>query len=219
MFQRQIQASLWQYLQEFPAVAILGPRQAGKTTLALQVAAQPVESVNGLPPFYLDLETPADVVQLGDPSAFFARHANRLVILDEVQRVPGLFAVLRGVIDQRRRAGARTGQFLLLGSASIDLIAQSSETLAGRLAYVELGPLLVSELPADEAHAPGALWLLAATRPACAGASSSSPPIWSATSLCSARAFLRKPCASCGPCWRMSNRRCSMLRVLQAPWA
>jgi uncharacterized protein len=159
MFQRQIQASLWQYLQEFPAVAILGPRQAGKTTLALQVAAQPVESVNGLPPFYLDLETPADVVQLGDPSAFFARHANRLVILDEVQRVPGLFAVLRGVIDQRRRAGARTGQFLLLGSASIDLIAQSSETLAGRLAYVELGPLLVSELPADEAHAPGALWL------------------------------------------------------------
>ena len=90
---------------------------------------------------------------------FFAANASRLVVLDEVQRAPGLFAVLRGVIDQRRRAGARTGQFLLLGSASIELLAQSSETLAGRLAYLELAPLVVTELPDAQASAPGSLWL------------------------------------------------------------
>ena len=105
------------------------------------------------------LETPADVAQLSDPSAFFARHADRLVILDEVQRMPGMFATLRGVIDQRRRSGRRNAQFLLLGSASIDLLSQSSESLAGRLAYVELAPFVVTELPAGEAATPGALWL------------------------------------------------------------
>jgi predicted AAA+ superfamily ATPase len=91
------------------------------------------------------------LAQLSDPNAYFAAHADRLVILDEVQRMPGLFAVLRGVIDQRRRAGAASGQFLLLGSASIDLLAQSSESLAGRLAYVELVPFVLTELPADPA--------------------------------------------------------------------
>ncbi len=159
MFERQVNQVLQQYLQEFPAVAILGPRQAGKTTLAHQIAESlPVTAV-GQPSLYLDLEAPADIAQLGDPSAFFAAHADRLVVLDEVQRMPGLFAVLRGVIDQRRRVGARSAQFLLLGSASMDLLAQSSESLAGRLAYVELGPFVVTELPAGQAAAPGALWL------------------------------------------------------------
>ncbi len=159
MFERQVNQVLQQYLQEFPAVAILGPRQAGKTTLAHQIAESlPVTAV-GQPALYLDLEAPADIAQLGDPSAFFAAHADRLVVLDEVQRMPGLFAVLRGVIDQRRRAGARSAQFLLLSSASMDLLAQSSESLAGRLAYVELGPFAVTELPAGQAAAPGALWL------------------------------------------------------------
>lgn len=159
MFKRQIDQTLRQYLQEFSAVAILGPRQAGKTTLAHQIAESPSVIAGGPPALYLDLETPTDIAQLSDPSAFFAAHADRLVVLDEVQRMPGLFAVLRGVIDQRRRAGARAAQFLLLGSASMDLLAQSSESLAGRLAYVELAPFVVTELPAPEAAAPGALWL------------------------------------------------------------
>lgn len=148
MYQRQILTELLLYLQEFPAVAILGPRQVGKTTLAHQLAQRcPVEK----PALYLDLESPPDLAQLGDPNAFFAAQADRLVILDEVQRLPGLFAVLRGVIDQRRRAGAVNSQFLLLGSASIDLLAQSSESLAGRLAYVEMVPFVLTELPADPA--------------------------------------------------------------------
>ena len=159
MFERQITQVLQQHLQEFPAVAILGPRQAGKTTLAHQIAESPAATSGRQPALYLDLEAPVDIAQLDDPSAFFAAHADRLVVLDEVQRMPGLFAVLRGVIDQRRRAGARNAQFLLLGSASIDLLAQSSESLAGRLAYVELGPFVVTELPADQAAVPGALWL------------------------------------------------------------
>ncbi|MES2688043.1 MAG: ATP-binding protein [Pseudomonadota bacterium] len=159
MFTRQVDQTLRQYLQEFSAVAILGPRQAGKTTLAHQIAASPAVIAGGPPALYLDLETPADIAQLSDPSAFFAAHADRLVVLDEVQRLPGLFAVLRGVIDQRRRAGVRSAQFLLLGSASMDLLAQSSESLAGRLAYVELAPFVVTELPAPEAAVPGALWL------------------------------------------------------------
>jgi uncharacterized protein len=147
-------------LQEFPAVAILGPRQVGKTTLAHHSAAhrraaQPGQSSA----IYLDLELPTDLAQLSDPVAFFAAHAGRLVILDEIQRMPGLFAVLRGVIDQRRRSNARVGQFLLLGSASIELLAQSSETLAGRLAYMDLAPLVVTELTAAQAALPGALWL------------------------------------------------------------
>lgn len=163
---RQAHLELSHLMQEFPAVAILGPRQVGKTTLAHQVAAQhqslktaPVIDPVQTAPLYLDLELPTDLAQLSDPVAFFAAHSNRLVILDEIQRMPGLFAVLRGVIDQRRRAGARTGQFLLLGSASIELLAQSSETLAGRLAYIDLAPFVVTELPQEEAAAPGALWL------------------------------------------------------------
>lgn len=173
MFNRQTFAELDDLLQEFPAVAILGPRQVGKTTLAHQLARtmaeraeradQPERPLGTSPaqaaPLYLDLEIPDDMAQLGDPVAFFAAHANQLVILDEVQRMPGLFAVLRGVIDQRRRAGARSGQFLLLGSASIELLAQSSESLAGRLAYFELSPFVVTELPEAQAAAPGPLWL------------------------------------------------------------
>ena len=148
MYQRQILEELSLYLQEFPAVAILGPRQVGKTTLAHQLSAQQSAAQGAL---YLDLESPPDLAQLSDPNAYFAAHADRLVILDEVQRMPGLFAVLRGVIDQRRRAGVASGQFLLLGSASIELLAQSSESLAGRLAYVELVPFVLTELPADPA--------------------------------------------------------------------
>lgn len=155
-FHRQTTEALRQHLQEFPAVAILGPRQVGKTTLALDLVQRQMPHAAAL---YLDLESPADLARLSDPEAFFAANADRLLVLDEVQRVPGLFMVLRGCIDRQRRAGAPPGRFLLLGSASIDLLAQSAESLAGRLACVELAPFAVTELPADEAALPGALWL------------------------------------------------------------
>ena len=140
MYQRQFQQKLHQLLQQFPAVGLLGPRQAGKTTLAF---AQKNLYPNAL---YLDLELPSAQRQLEDPEAFLMAHAQQLVILDEVQRMPELFNVLRGVIDQRRRMGQASGQFLLLGSASGVLLQQSSESLAGRVAYVELPPLQASEI-------------------------------------------------------------------------
>jgi predicted AAA+ superfamily ATPase len=138
---RWIEQPLLEQLDRFPAVALLGPRQVGKTTLARQIA----QSRQGL---VLDLESPADRAKLQEPELFLSRHTNQLLILDEVQRLPGLFEVLRGVIDAHRLAGRRSGQFLLLGSASVELIRQSSESLAGRICYLELGGFSVLELGA-----------------------------------------------------------------------
>jgi predicted AAA+ superfamily ATPase len=140
MYQRQSQQKLTQLLQQFPAVGLLGPRQVGKTTLAF---AQKTLDPNAL---YLDLELPSAQRQLDDPEAFLMAHAHQLVIMDEVQRMPELFGILRGVIDQRRRLGQASGQFLLLGSATGVLLQQSSESLAGRVAYVELPALQASEI-------------------------------------------------------------------------
>lgn len=128
-------------LSEFPAVAILGPRQVGKTTLATVIAAER-ESI------YLDLDRPADLAKLSDPELYLDQYKDRLVVADEVQRLPGLFQTLRGLIDEGRRKGRKAGRYLLLGSASIDLLKQSSESLAGRIAYVELHPLDLLEIPA-----------------------------------------------------------------------
>lgn len=140
MYQRKSQQKLTQLLQQFPAVGLLGPRQVGKTTLAF---AQKTLDPNAL---YLDLELPSAQRQLDDPEAFLMAHAHQLVIMDEVQRMPELFGILRGVIDQRRRMGQASGQFLLLGSATGVLLQQSSESLAGRVAYVELPALQASEI-------------------------------------------------------------------------
>lgn len=140
MLSRQSQQKLSQYLQQFPAVGLLGPRQVGKTTLAF---AQKKLYPDAL---YLDLELPSAQRQLDDPEAFLMAHAQQLVILDEVQRMPELFGVLRGVIDQRRRMGQACGQFLLLGSATGVLMQQSSESLAGRVAHVALPPLQACEI-------------------------------------------------------------------------
>lgn len=145
---RRIQPRLHDLLAEYPAVALLGPRQAGKTTLALEIADR-VDSV------YLDLESAADRARLSDPELYLADHEDRLVILDEVHRLPGLFQSLRGLIDRGRRRGRRAGRFLLLGSASIDLLRQSGETLAGRIAYLELGPFDALEVGAGDIDA---LW-------------------------------------------------------------
>jgi uncharacterized protein len=125
-----------------PAVALLGARQVGKTTLALDLASS---WPNGA--LYLDLERPADRVRLDDADAFL-RSQHGLVVLDEVHRAPELFAVLRGVIDQRRRAGSRTGQFLLLGSGGPHLVGAATESLAGRVAYIDLEPIDIGEAAA-----------------------------------------------------------------------
>ena len=141
MIYRLAEARISDLLTRFPAVAVLGPRQVGKTTLARRI----VEEL-GAAAVYLDLELPSHRAKLSDPELYFSSQEDRLVVLDEIQRMPGLFEVLRGVIDERRRQGRRHRQFLLLGSASIDLLQQSSETLAGRIAYSELTPLLAEEV-------------------------------------------------------------------------
>jgi len=155
MYLRQPQPKLLRLLQQFPAVVLLGPRQAGKTTLAF---AQKALYPNAL---YLDLELPSAQRQLDDPEAFLMAHAQQLVILDEVQRMPELFGILRGVIDQRRRMNQPSGQFLLLGSATGVLLQQSSESLAGRVAYVELPALQASEIFSSKASVAdlNALWM------------------------------------------------------------
>ena len=128
-----------------PAVALLGARQVGKTTLARAVARDR-DSV------YLDLEMPGDQLKLRDPESFLRLHGDKLIVLDEIQRSPDLFNVLRGVIDANRRAGRWSGQFLILGSASMDLLRQSSESLAGRIGYIEMGGLNVLESGTDRAR-------------------------------------------------------------------
>jgi predicted AAA+ superfamily ATPase len=143
MFERKIMASLREDLASTPAVALLGPRQAGKTTVAHKLAQQ---SDN----VYLDLESELDRAKLASPELYLAERLDRLVVLDEVHRVPGLFPVLRGLIDRARRSGRRSGLYLLLGSASLDLLQQAGESLAGRIAYRELTPFNVQELPEAE---------------------------------------------------------------------
>ena len=102
-------------LSQNPVVAILGSRQIGKTTLVLEVA-------KGWPSIYLDLENPADFQKLSDPEHYLEIHADKLVILDEIQRYPDFFMSLRGIIDARRREGRGNGRFLVLGSASNELL-------------------------------------------------------------------------------------------------
>lgn len=142
MIERRIHRELVDLLARSPAVVLTGPRQAGKTTLALAIA-------EGRDALYLDLESERDRARLAEPELYFADHKDELVILDEVQRAPAIFESLRGEIDRARREGRGTGRFLLLGSAGVELLAQSGETLAGRVAYVELGPLDAGEVPAE----------------------------------------------------------------------
>lgn len=152
MLNRGLLSLLTQRLQQQPAVVLLGPRQVGKTTLARAVA----EGIPGA--LFLDLEREADRMRLARPDLFFPRHRDRLVVLDEVQAIPDLFVGLRPEIDAERRPG----RFLLLGSASGALLRQSAESLAGRVAYLELTPFLFDEVVAHGASAGDALaglWL------------------------------------------------------------
>ena len=134
---RALQSTILERLGWSPAVALLGPRQCGKTTLAKQVAANFPTSL------YVDLENPADLRRLDDPQLFLDNNREALIILDEIQLKPDLFPVLRSWIDRHERQC----RLLLLGSASPQLLRQSSESLAGRLSYLELTPFLAEELP------------------------------------------------------------------------
>lgn len=143
MIERHAYHALKKALGRQAAVALIGPRQVGKTTLALDIAGK-------TDALYLDLEASADRAKLVDPVLFLGPYEDRLVILDEVHRAPGLFSELRGLIDRGRRRGRRTERFLILGSASIDLLKQSGESLAGRIEYVELNPLSILEAGNEE---------------------------------------------------------------------
>ncbi len=138
MIRRRLTRELEVALAESAVVALLGPRQVGKTTLALEVSRD-------RPSVYLDLESEGDRAKLGEPELYLPQHEDELVILDEIQLVPQLFQSLRGLIDAGRRRGKGRGRFLVLGSASIDLLRQSSESLAGRIRYLELAPIDAGE--------------------------------------------------------------------------
>ena len=151
MLTRRVIQPLRQSLSEQAAVSLIGPRQVGKTTLAIDLGEE-------LDAVYLDLEDRRDRAKLDEPVMFLESCKHRLVILDEVHRMPALFQDLRGIIDRGRREGLRTGRFLLLGSASLDLLREAGETLAGRVAHVEMQPLDLLEV-VGEADALQRLWL------------------------------------------------------------
>lgn len=134
---RQITLTVESALDQFPVVALIGSRQCGKTTLAKDIATRRDAGA-----VYLDLELPSDLAALSEPELYLERHVDRLVVLDEIQRHPDLFSTLRGLIDRDRRPG----RFLVLGSASPELLRQSSESLAGRITFVELAPFLLPEV-------------------------------------------------------------------------
>ena len=152
MINRRLETKIREVLAKSSSVALMGPRQIGKTTIALDV-------VDSTPASYLDLESRLDLEKVRDIRAFYEANQGQLIVLDEVQRIPELFTELRGIIDQERRKGNRSGLFLFLGSASIDLLQQSSESLAGRISYLELFPIDVLEYAAENFQETATLWL------------------------------------------------------------
>lgn len=138
MIERHVQYLIEKALKRQSAVVLIGPRQVGKTTLAKLVGQT-------IPSLYLDLESLADRSKLSDPKLFLEKHKNKLVILDEIHKMPEIFQELRGIIDEGRQTGYGVGRFLILGSAALDLLKQSGETLAGRVEYIHLNPLDIIE--------------------------------------------------------------------------
>jgi len=140
MIKRLLENTIKESLSKYPIVGLIGCRQVGKTTLAKAISE---ESKNAI---YLDLELPSDVMKLQDPELYLSQFSDRLVIIDEIQRMPELFPILRALVDKDRSSK----RFLILGSASPDLIKKSSETLAGRIIYHELNPLNLQEAGFDQ---------------------------------------------------------------------
>ena len=186
MIARAQQARITERLQQFPAVALLGARQTGKTTLAQHVATVADSA-------YLDLENPVDTAKLADAAGYLRALRGKLVVLDEVQRAPGLFELLRGLIDERIRGGEVAGQFLLLGSASPDLLRQSGESLAGRIAYLELAPLDIREAGADQRSR---LWIRGGFPPSLLAASEQHSVVWREQFI---RTYLERDVPQLGP--------------------
>ena len=177
-------------IDHFPVVAILGPRQVGKTTLALEIA-------KGRDALYLDLEAPEDRARLASPGLYLREHESSLVILDEIHRAPEIFQSLRGLIDEGRRAGRAAGRYVVLGSASLELLRQSGETLAGRIAYTELHPFNLLELPADDvAGAQSRLWLRGGFPGSCLAHSDHLSQIWRRNFI---RTYLQRDIPQFGP--------------------
>ncbi len=186
MLARSITETVTARLRHFPAVALIGPRQVGKTTLARRLA-EAGDSV------YLDLEDPVDAAKLNDAAGYLRGLRRRLVVIDEVQRAPGLFQLLRVLIDERIRAGEVSGQFLLLGSAAPDLLRQSGESLAGRIAYLELPPLDVRETGGDAASR---LWVRGGFPPSFLAASDLQSAEWREQFI---RTYLERDVPQLGP--------------------
>lgn len=186
MIKRRINQELLAAIGENPAVVLMGPRQVGKTTLARAVGAT-------RPSLYLDLESVSDRAKLADPERYLAEHEDELVILDEVHRAPELFQSLRGLIDRGRRRGKRAGRFLLLGSASMDLLKQSGESLAGRIAYLELSPFDALEIEAAQIDR---LWLRGGFPPSFLAASDTASFKWRQDFI---RTYLERDIPQLGP--------------------
>jgi uncharacterized protein len=141
MIKRHLQTQIEKSLQAFPVVGLLGPRQVGKTTLAKQIAQTLDRKV-----LYLDLERTSDLRLLDQAEMFFLDNSDKLIILDEIQRKPEIFPLMRAIIDIKRT----NGRFLVLGSAGQALLQQTSESLAGRICYLDLNPLSISEIDSPE---------------------------------------------------------------------
>ncbi len=186
MIPRRLLSALTSALAEVPVVALLGPRQVGKTTLALNVAGT-------RPAIYLDLESEADRAKLSEPELYLSQHEDELVILDEIQRAPQLFRSLRGLIDAGKRRGRGKGRFLVLGSASIDLLKQSSESLAGRIRYLELAPLAADEVGRERLDT---LWLRGGFPESLLAASDAASLRWRAAFI---RTYLERDIPQLGP--------------------
>jgi hypothetical protein len=152
MIKRRLENQVQQAIQRRPSVALMGPRQVGKTTIALNLSER-------IPAIYLDLENSLDAAKVQDIAAFHAENRTKLIILDEVQRTPKIFAPLRGIIDKERRKGNKAGLFLFLGSASMELLQQSGESLAGRIGYLELYGIDVLEFAGNKMESLNQLWL------------------------------------------------------------
>lgn len=189
MIKRTLESELEKALKRSAAVALTGPRQVGKTTIALNIADE-------FSAVYLDLENRLDLEKVKDIVAFHNSNNDKLIILDEVQRLPEVFAQIRGIIDKERRKGNKAGQFLFLGSASLDLLQQSSESLAGRISYLELFPINVLEYADEDTGKINNLWLRGGFPESLLSDSESDSMIWRRDFI---RTYLERDIPQSGP--------------------